>query len=126
MPITNCSASWVKVRTSTNTVPSAAASTTALAGAPERRCTRAMARGNSPSSAIAKKMRGAVIIEPFRVPNVLTATAAQRHPEQNERHERADLERGAQVLEHGAAMDAEVVDRRDRHDVARRQQLLGP
>ena len=35
-----------------------------------------MARGNNPSSAIAKKIRGAVIIEPFSVPKVLTATAA--------------------------------------------------
>ena len=49
---------------------------TAAVGVCVRGCTYASWAGRSPSSAAAKKMRGAVIIEPFNVPNVLTAIAA--------------------------------------------------
>src|SRR5260221_14587031 len=57
-------------------MPSTAVSRIAGAGAPVLASTRAITAGNRPSSARAKKMRGAVIIEPFNVPKVLIATAA--------------------------------------------------
>jgi len=52
-------------------------SSTAAVGEEVRGSIRAIACGSMPSSAAAKKMRGAVIIEPFSVPNVLTAITAE-------------------------------------------------
>ena len=45
-------------------------------GLPWRACTRATGRKKSPSSAIAKKMRGAVSSVPLSVPNVESITVA--------------------------------------------------
>src|SRR5438093_163138 len=121
----NWSASSVNFRTSTNTAPRHPASTIAPVGAPVRGSTRAIAFGNTRSSAMAKKIRGAVIMEPLSVPKVLTATAAEREAEQHQRPERAHLERRAHVLQDRGAMDADVVHDSYDPDVRRGEKLLG-
>ena len=76
MPMMNWSASCVKVRMRMKITPIAAMRVTAPVGADVRGSTRAIGLGKRPSPAAAKKIRGAVIIDPFNVPKVLTAIAA--------------------------------------------------
>src|SRR5216117_441126 len=76
MPMMNWSASCVKVRIRMKIAPITTIRVTAPVGADVRGSTRAIGLGKRPSSAAAKKIRGAVIIDPFSVPKVLTAIAA--------------------------------------------------
>jgi len=64
----NLSASCWKLLNSTYSTPRSVASQMATDGLWKRGDTRAIARKNSPRSAIAKKMRGPVIMEPLSVP----------------------------------------------------------
>ena len=70
------------MRSSTNAMPSVAASEIATQGVLKRGWTLATRRRSIPSSAIAKKMRGVVISAPARAPKVesITVVATKTTP----------------------------------------------
>jgi hypothetical protein len=70
------SASCSKVRSSTKAIPSVAVISTATCGVRKRGCTAATCRKNSPSSAMAKKIRGPVSSDPFTDPKVERITVS--------------------------------------------------
>src|ERR1039457_4880074 len=63
-------ASWSKVRSETNTMPSPVATRIATCGVAYRGCTRANCRNSRPSCAMAHSTREPVSIEPFSDPIV--------------------------------------------------------